>query len=211
MSTDSDVSSRSAATEAPESAPPTQNPALLGLPSFLIGGIGLTLYLFGYLPAAAVGTLVPMTMAAAGLGLLLAAIWAIGVGQGAVGAIFGVFAVFWLSYSYLVLSLVNDWLKIPAENVASAQATFLIAWLVVFAVLTLATLRLPLAFTTLFTLVTIVVALVLVATLTGSTALLTIAGIGAALFCANAVYLYANGMNAELGGTARSLGSPLLH
>jgi succinate-acetate transporter protein len=196
---------------APAAPPaPTGNPALLGLPAFLVGGIGLTLYLFGYLPAAAVGTLVPMTLLVSGLGLLVAGTWAIRIGQGAVGAIFTVFATFWLSYGYLVLSLVNDWLKIPAENVAAAQATFLIAWLAVFAVLTLATLRLPLAFTTLFALVTITVALVLTATLNGSTGLLTIAGITAALFCLTAVYIFVDGMTQELGGRARSMGSPLV-
>ena len=196
---------------APAAPPaPTGNPALLGLPAFLVGGIGLTLYLFGYLPAAAVGTLVPMTLLVSGLGLLVAGAWAIRIGQGAVGAIFTVFATFWLSYGYLVLSLVNDWLKIPAENAAAAQGTFLIAWLAVFAVLTLATLRLPLAFTTLFALVTITVALVLTATLNGSTGLLTIAGITAALFCLTAVYIFVDGMTQELGGRARPMGAPLV-
>jgi len=214
MSTDhsTTVESAPAAAEvAPAPALPAGNPALLGLPCFLVGGIGLTLYLFGYLPAAAVGTLVPMTMLVSGLGLLVAGWWAIRIGQGAVGAIFTVFATFWLSYAYLVLSLVNDWLKIPAENAAAAQATFLIAWLAVFAVLTLATLRLPLAFTALFALVTITVALVLVATLNGSTALLTIGGITAALFCLTAIYIFVDGMTQELGGPARSMGSPLVH
>ncbi|WP_181782633.1 GPR1/FUN34/YaaH family transporter [Pseudonocardia pini] len=196
-----------------EAAPaaPTGNPALLGLPAFLVGGIGLTLYLIGYLPAAAVGTLVPMTLTVAGLGLLVAGWWAIRIGQGAVGAIFTVFATFWLSYAYLVLSLVNDWLKIPADSVATAQATFLIAWLAVFAVLTLATLRLPMAFTALFTLVTVTVALVLVATLTGSAGLLIVAGVGAALFCLVAIYIFVDGMTQELGGPARSMGTPLVH
>jgi uncharacterized protein len=197
--------------EAAPAAPPSGNPALLGLPAFLVGGIGLTLYLFGYLPAAAVGTLVPMTLTVAGLGLLVAGIWAIRINQGAVGAIFCVFATFWISYAYLVLSLVNDWLKIPADSAGTAQATFLIAWLVVFAVLTLATLRLPMAFTALFTLVTVTVALVLVATLTGSSGLLVVAGIGGALFCLVAIYIFVDGMTQELGGPARSMGAPLVH
>jgi uncharacterized protein len=201
------------ATTPVEAAPaaPTGNPALLGLPAFLVGGIGLTLYLFGYLPAAAVGTLVPMTLTVSGLGLAIAGWWAIRIGQGAVGAIFTVFATFWVSYAYLVLSLVNDWLKIPADSAGTAQAAFLIAWLVVFAVLTLATLRLPLAFTALFTLVTITVALVLVATLTGAAGLLVVGGIGAALFCLVAIYIFVDGMTQELGGPARSMGNPLVH
>lgn len=209
MSTDSDVSASTAATAAPP-ALPAGNPALLGLPSFLVGGIGLTLYLFGYLPATSVGALVPTMLIVSGIGLLVAAIWAISIGQGAVGSIFGVFATFWLSYAYLVLSLVNDWLKIPAAEAGTAQASFLIAWLVVFAVLTLATLRLPLAFTALFTLVTVVVALVLVATLGGPAGLLTIAAIGAALFCLVAIYIYVDGMNQELGGAARPMGNAIV-
>lgn len=211
MTTESPASTASTSPVEAPPAVPTGNPALLGLPAFLVGGIGLTLYLFGYLPAAAVGTLVPMTLVVSGLGLLVAGWWAIRIGQGAVGAIFTVFATFWLSYAYLVLSLVNDWLKIPADDTATAQATFLIGWLAVFAVLTLATLRLPLAFTALFTLVTITVALVLVATLTGSTGLLTIAGIGGALFCLVAIYIFVDGMTQELGGPARSMGNPLVH
>jgi uncharacterized protein len=211
MSTDHSTAPEAAPVESPPAAAlPAGNPALLGLPCFMVGGIGLMLYLFGYLPAAAVGTLVPMTMLVSGLGLLVAGWWAIRIGQGAVGAIFTVFATFWLSYAYLVLSLVNDWLKIPAANAGTAQATFLIAWLVVFAVLTLATLRLPLAFTAVFALVTITVALVLVATLNGSTALLTIAGIVAALFVLTAVYIFYDGMTQELGGPARPLGAPLV-
>jgi Predicted membrane protein len=205
MSVDSEISSGTAV------AAPPANPGLLGLPCFVVGGIGLSLYLLGYLPATGLGTLVPITLFVPGLGLALAAIWAMRAGQSAVGSIFGVFSAFWISYGFLVFGLVSGVLNVAADAAGPAQATFLIAWLVAFVALTVSTVRLPLAFTVLFVLVCITVALVLLTVLTGSTGLLTLAGIGGLLFSAVGVYIYIGGMSAELGGKGFGLGNPMVH
>ena len=76
-----------------------------------------------------------------------------------VACIFGLFAGFWWSYSVLVLGLNHNWFAIPAADVTDSVALFQISWAIVMGVLTLATLRLPVAFTAVVGLV--VVALVL--------------------------------------------------
>ncbi len=199
-------------TDAPAVAvAPPANPGLLALPCFVVGGIGLALYLLGYLPAAGLGTLVPIVLFAPGLGLLVAAMWAARDGQSAVAGIFGTFAAFWISYGFLVFGLVSGVLGVDAASAGPAQATFLIAWLVAFIALTVSTVRLPLAFTVLFVLVDIAVALVLLAVLTGGASLLIIAGIVALAFSAVGAYIYMGSMTAELGGKGFGLGSPLAH
>ena len=197
-------------TDAPAAvAAPPANPALLGLPCFVVGGLGLSLYLLGYLPATGLGALVPIVLFVPGLGLFVSAIWATREGQSAVGAIFGLFAAFWISYGFLVFGLVSGVLGVDAAAAGPAQATFLIGWLVAFIGLTVSTVRLPLAFTVMFVLVTIAVALVLLAVLTGGAAFLTIAGIVGIAFSLVGLYMYVGAMSAELGGKGFGLGSPL--
>ncbi|MFC4947051.1 GPR1/FUN34/YaaH family transporter [Pseudonocardia sp. GCM10023141] len=207
MSVDSETTSSTAAVAA---APPA-NPGLLGLPCFVAGGIGLSLYLLGYLPATGLGALVPIVLFVPGLGLIISGIWAMREGQSAVGSIFGLFGAFWISYGMLVFGLVSGVLKVDAAAANAAQATFLTAWLVAFVCLTVSTLRLPLAFTVMFVLVTIAVALVLLAVLTGSAGLLTIAGIVGLLFSLDGAYIYIGSMSAELGGKGLGLGNPMVH
>lgn len=205
MSVDSETTTSTAV------AAPPANPGLLGLPCFVAGGIGLSLYLLGYLPATGLGALVPLVLFVPGLGLTIAGIWAMRAGQSAVGSIFGIFGAFWISYGFLVFGLVSGVLNIDAAAAGPAQGTFLIAWVVVFACLTVSTLRLPMAFTALFVLVTIAVALVLLAVLTGSAGLLTIAGIVALLFSLTGAYIYIGSMMGELGGKGFGLGNPMVH
>jgi hypothetical protein len=129
------------------------DPALIGVPTFIVGSIALGLTLVGYVPAGAVGAPVAIILVATGLGQLIAAVWAAGLGQNAVAAIFGIFTGFWSSYAVLVPGLTHNWFGI-AENAASrTQALFLISWLVTIVILTLATLRLPSTFTLLFVLI----------------------------------------------------------
>jgi len=54
--------------EAPNIVTPPGNPALIGLPSFIVGAIALGLVLVGYVPAAAVGASIPIILTAIGLG-----------------------------------------------------------------------------------------------------------------------------------------------
>jgi succinate-acetate transporter protein len=55
----------------------------------------------------------------------------------------GSWALFWLSFTGLLLGLTHDWFALPAEDVTPVVALFLISWLVVIAGLTVFTLRLP--------------------------------------------------------------------
>jgi succinate-acetate transporter protein len=178
----------------PQPATPTGplggDPALIGVPTFIVGSIALGLTLVGYVPAGAVGAPVAIILVATGLGQLIAAVWAAGLGQNAVAAIFGIFTGFWSSYAVLVLGLTHNWFGI-AENAATrTQALFLISWLVTIVILTLATLRLPSAFTLLFVLIDTALAVVLLATLNGSTSLQIIGGYTVFAFVAVGVYLF---------------------
>jgi uncharacterized protein len=213
------VSVESDVPAAAQAAPvaPAGNPALIGLPTFLVGGISLGLWLVGFLPRNAPGALVPAVVFVSGIGLWAAAAWAARLGQSAVAGIFGVFAAFWTSFGLLVFGLTNGLLGLSpdattaAAQVQGSQATFLVAWLLVFVALTVATLRLPLAFTALFVFVDIAVALVLVGVLTGSVTALTFGGLAVFVFCLIGAYLFVDGMAQELGARARPLGRAMVH
>ncbi|MEV0800091.1 GPR1/FUN34/YaaH family transporter [Kribbella sp. NPDC050281] len=189
----------------------TGDPSLIGLPSFIVGSVALGLVLVGYVPAAAVGASLSIIVAATGLGLVIAAVWAAGVGQSAVAGVFGIFAGFWLSYAMLVLGLTHNWLGIVAADAIDTQGLFLISWLVVIGMLTLATLRLPSAYTVLFALIEIALVLVLIGTLQESASVLHIAGVVVFLFAAVGVYLFFNSASQATGGGALPLGPPLVH
>ncbi len=59
------------------------NPALLGLPVFIVGSLALGMVLVGVVPAVAVGASLPIILASTSVGLILATIWAAAVGQSA--------------------------------------------------------------------------------------------------------------------------------
>lgn len=186
------------------------DPAMIGLPCFIVGSIALGLVLVGYVPAAAGGAALAIIIAATGLGLVIAAVWSAGVGQSAVAGVFGIFAGFWLSYALLVLGLTHDWFGIDAAAAVDTQGLFLISWLVIVGMLTLATLRLPVAYTVLFALIEIALVLVLVGTLQGSAGVLRIAGIAVFAFAAVGIYLFFNAASQATGGGALPLGRPLV-
>lgn len=129
MTTTDPSSTRTVATVDP--APPVADPALIGVPTFLVGSIALGLVLTGYVPAAATGASIPIILAATGIGQLVAAIWAASRDQNAVASVFGIFTGFWLSYAVLVLGLTNNWYGIVAEDAVQTQKLFLLTWLVV--------------------------------------------------------------------------------
>jgi succinate-acetate transporter protein len=188
----------------------TGDPALIGLPSFIAGSVALGLVLVGYVPAAAVGASLPVIVAATGLGLVIAAVWSAAVGQSAVAGVFGIFAGFWLSYGMLVLGLTHNWFAIVAADAVDTQGLFLISWLVVIGMLTLATLRLPIAYSVLFALIEIALVLVLVGTVQGSAGTLKVAGVVVFVFAAVGVYLFFGSASQATGGKALPLGQPLV-
>lgn len=208
--TDTATNLADASTTAPAPPAPVGNPALVGLPAFLVGAFALGLYLTGYLPVGAVGASIPIILTATGIGLVIAATWAARLAQNAVASVFGIFAGFWLSYAALVLGLVHGWLGVDPGDVARTQEVFLLSWLVVIVLLTLTTLRLPLAFTVLFVLVDVALALLFLATANNSTALTHAGGFAVFAFVAVGAYLYAASMRSELGAEPLPLGQPVV-
>jgi uncharacterized protein len=177
---------------------------------FIVGSIALGLVLTGFVPATAVGASLPIIMAATALGLFLATAWAAVLGQSAVASVFGIFAGFWLSYAILVMGLLHGWFAITPDAAVSTQELFLTSWLVVVVMLTLATLRLPVAFTALFFLVDLALLLVLLGTSQASAGLTKTGGYAVFLFAALGVYLFFNVASLATGGKALPLGQPLM-
>ncbi|GAA4771713.1 hypothetical protein GCM10023200_00020 [Actinomycetospora chlora] len=200
---------------ADDAAAAAANPALVGVPTFVVGSVCLGLYLIGFTGASTTVAiaLLPILIFANGMGLVIATVWAIRLGQGPVASIFAVFAGFWLSFPLLVLGLAHGWFgdATTDPNVATgAQVAFLLTWLIGIVVLTLATLRLPSVFTLLFVLVDIALLLVLLGTAQGSTGLLLGGGIAVFAFALVGVYLFIDAMGQATGGKPMPMGKPII-
>jgi uncharacterized protein len=187
------------------------DPAILGLPSFIVGSIALGLALVGVTPATAVGAPLAIILAATAAGLTIAAIWAAAIGASAVAGIFGIFAGFWLSYAVLVVGLLHNWFGIGLLAVVDTEKLFLLTWLIIIVMLTLATLRLPLAFTVVFALIDVALLLLFINTIHASTGLSKTAGYVVLVFAAVGVYLFFGSASVATGGKAFPLGKPILH
>ena len=199
------------AAEAAASGPLIGDPMALGLPCFIAGSVSLGLALVGVVPAAAVGAALPIILTATSIGLFMATIWAASLGQSAVASVFGIFAGFWLSYAVLVLGLTHGWFGIGPASAQAAQELFLVAWLVVIVMLTLATLRLPIAYTAVFFLVDLALLLVFLSVNETSAGLGKAAGYVVLLFAAVGAYLYFSTASVATGGRSFPLGRPTLH
>ena len=201
---------------APVVGPMAGDPSMLGLASFIAGSVALGLGLVGVVPFGVLGAPLAIIVAATALGLLLAAIWAAAVGQSAVAAVFGIFGTFWLSYAVLVLGLDHNWFAIAATAAIATVKLFLVTWLVIIVMLTLATLRLPSAFTVLFALIDLALLLLLLAFTQASAAgvpssgLLKAGGWVVLVFAALGAYLFFSASAAGTGGKALPLGKPLM-
>jgi len=204
------LDAEAAAAEVAAATPLAGDPAILGLPSFIVGSVAFGLGLVGVVPAAAAGAPLAIILAATSIGLFIAAIWAAALGQSAVASVFGIFGGFWLSYAVLVLGLVHNWFGIPAPAAVATQKLFLITWLAVIVMLTLATLRLPLAFTAVFALIDVALVLLLIATIQASAGLTKTAGYVVLVFAAVGVYLFFGSASVATGGKALPLGKPIL-
>ena len=197
----------------PESAPTgrlTGDPTGLGLACFIMGAVALGLSLVGVVPARALGAPLAIILGATTVGLIITTIWAAALGQSAVATVFGIFAAFWLSYFLLVTGLIRAWFGILPRDATATVELFLITWLVVVVMLTLATLRLPVSFTAVFVLVAITVVLVLLIYEQASSGLAKTAGYFLLAAAAVGVYLFFNSLSLATGGKALPLGSPLL-
>lgn len=186
------------------------NPALLGLPVFVAASIALALTFVGYVPASAGAGALPIIIFSTGIGLLITTIWAIALGQSAVASIFGIFSGFWLSYAALLLGLGHNWFGVPKADITHTVAAFLIVWLTMIVLLTLAMLRLPLAFFLVNFLIDIALALVLAGTVRGSANLNKAGGWVAFLFAAVGAYLFVGAASSATGGKGLPVGRPLI-
>jgi uncharacterized protein len=200
----------------PVVGPMAGDPAMLGLGVFIAGAVALGLAIVGVVPAGVLGAPLAIILAATSLGLLMATVWAAAVGQSAVAAVFGIFATFWLSYAVLVLGLDHAWFAITVTAVLATVRLFLLSWLIVALMLTLATLRLPLAFTALFALVSLALLFLLLAWEetsplgVPSSGLLKTGGVFVLIFAALGVYLFFGAASAGTGGKGLPLGKPLM-
>src|SRR5712691_1704078 len=186
------------------------DPLALGLPSFIVGSVALGMVLVGFVSPIGTGASLPIILAATALGLIISTFWAMAVGQSAVALVLGVFAGFWLSYAFLVLGLTHGWFGIGLADVKASQELFLTAWIVIMSMLTLATLRLALAFTAVLALVDIALILVLIGVIQNSTNLLKAGGATAFLFAAVGIYIFFGSASRATGGKAMPLGRPVL-
>jgi succinate-acetate transporter protein len=193
-----------------ETVAPAGDPSILGLPIFAAGSVALGLALVGYVPAAAVGSVLPIVLAATGLGLLIATVWSASLGQTMVAGVFGLFAGFWWSYAALLLGLNHGWFAIPAGNVDRSIALFLITWAVVMGALTVASVRLPLAYTAVFALVVVALVLLVFATLNHDATLTKAAGYVVLAFASLGLYLFLSTAAVSSGGAGYPLGPPIV-
>jgi succinate-acetate transporter protein len=201
-------------TVAAEAAPPAPvapagDPAILGLPIFVVGSVALAFSLVGYVPAAAAGSVVPVIFAATGVGLVISTVWAAALGQTMVASIFGLFAGFWLSFSILLLGLFHNWLLVPPADVKKSIALFLISWAIVMAALTLATARLPASYTAVVALVVLALVLRTIGVLNTDTSFDKAAGWVAFVFAALGGYLFLHAADTATGGRGFPLGPAL--
>ena len=192
-------------------APPPGNPALLGLITFLPSGLTLGLWFVGYLDTATLpGGMIPALALSAGVFMLVATVWSGRIGASTVAAIFGVFAAFWLSFAALVTGLTSGWWGITADGVKSVQSTYLLSFLLVFVLLTLSTLRLPMAFTVGFVLVDLTFLLAFLAVEGTHPNLFDWAGVTTFAFCAVFAYVLYDGFNQDLGAPALPMGNAVV-
>ncbi len=197
--------------EAEAEAPPIGDPAALGLPCFVVGSLSLGLALVGVVPATALGAAVPIILTATSVGLFIATIWAAALHQTAVASVFGIFGGFWLSFAALIIGLTHNWFGVVApSSIQDTTLLFLLAWMIVMAMLTFATLRLPMAFTAVFFLVTTALVLVYIGLDQVNGDVLKAGGAVALLFAFIGMYLYFSTVSAATGGKAFPLGRPVL-
>jgi succinate-acetate transporter protein len=208
-----------AAVPQPEAA---GDPLVLGLPLIAVGAFALGLQLVGYVNVTSNGTPLAILIAASGLGLLLSTAWAAtlsgtpasspwATGNSLPTAVLGILAAFFLSYATLVLGLVHGWFGVAPTDIQHTVALFQISWLVVFAVLALASIRLPLAFTILFVAFAAALVLLLINTLGPSATAGKIAGVVVLVIGAAAGYVFLAIASRASSGPEYPIGRPIAH
>jgi len=196
-------------TEEPAKGQLAGDPALVGLPSFIVGGAAFGMVLIGVVPATAVAAAIPIILTAAA-GMFLATIWAARIGENVPAGINAIVGSFFLSYSLLVLGLSHNWYLLTPAVVEDTQKVFVISWIIVVTMLVLATLRLPSIYTALFTLVDAALILNLLGIIQSSADLTKAAGWVVLAASAIVVYLFCSSASRSTGGKELPLGRPVL-
>jgi succinate-acetate transporter protein len=186
------------------------DPLALGLPTFIVGSVALGLVLVGFVSPLGTGASLPIILLATAVGLLISTLWAMAVGQSAVAMILGVFTGFWASYGFLILGLQHGWFGITLIDLRSTQELFLISWIVIMSMLTLATLRLPMAFTAVLFLVDVALICVLVGVINTSANWLKAGGALAFLFATVGVFIFFGTASVATGGKPIPLGRSIM-
>lgn len=170
------------------------DPLVFGLPVFVSGSLVLGFTLIGFVPTATgLGTYLPITTFSTGLGEFVTALWAIGLGQGIIASIFGLFAAFWFSLFATELSAFHiGWFAVPTASVLGMEQMFFMAWLIIFVFLTVGMFRLPAVYIGILVFVDIAVLCVLLSLYyPGSATDLFMAGGSAVLaFCLLGLYAF---------------------
>ena len=109
-----------------------------------------------------------------------------------------------------MLGLLHNWFAITVSAAVHTQGLFLITWIVIIGMLTLATMRLPLAFTAVNALVELALIAVLIGTENASKGWLQVGGVIALVFAALGVYIYFSIGSAMTGGPDLPLGKPVI-
>jgi succinate-acetate transporter protein len=195
---------------------PTGDPQVLGWLVFVVGSTCLGLQLVGFVNQGALGAPLAIIFGATAFGLMVSAVWAAYVGQTYVAAAFGVFCGFWISYTALVLGLLNNWFGIAAVGKTDAGVVpdtvkaFLLAWAITMLLLTISTARLPLAYTVDVALVDAALWILFIA-YSGSdpSGLIKVAGVVVFAFAALGAYIWLSAADQSLGGPGYPLGSPI--
>jgi succinate-acetate transporter protein len=211
---------QAAAADEAAAAPDTTNPVLLGVPCAVLGVLALGLFLLGYAPTGSAGAVVPIFIGL-GIGLFVAARWAIAGGAGPVAAIFGLFGGFFFSFCLVYVGYVHNWYGTnpPGTDSATAGAAltdtfsvFALCWIVVTTVLVLACLRLPMAVFLVLLFSDLVFVFVFLAFVTGTFgdigALRVLAGISCMLAVLAGLYVFFAALTGALGARPLSLGRP---
>lgn len=203
------------ASHAPEGQGPIEvlfgaggDPLVFGLPVFVSGSLVLGFTLIGFVSSSTnLGTYLPETTFAAGFGEFVTALWAIGLGQTIIAAIFGLFAMFWFSLFAVIMGIFHHWWLTPAGSVTGAEQMFFLAWLIIFFFLIVGMFRLPLTYIGIVVFVDIAVLCVLLSLyVPGDASDLLMAG-GAAVFAFCSLGLYAF---LEVAWTATGKTKPLI-
>lgn len=213
MAVESGVASENAVEVIREVAVPVKNagdPQVFGWLAFVVGSTCLGLSLIGFVPAGgALGAPLAVIFGCTALALVISTIWAANLGQSYVAGAFGIFATFWVSYTGLVLGLTHGWFGIAAEAAGKTVLAFLAAWAVGIFLLTLSSVRLPVAYTIDIALVDLALIVLYFANDSASTGLTKLGGYIVLSFAALGAYIWLSVADQSLGGPGYPMGKPL--